>query len=108
MTEQPVTPIDPGPLVMSDHELTTWDGWVLASLHNRPDWPGYAAWLVRASNEFSALVEVASASIRYDAALIKCVNDPTKYMSFRTVGDKTLDDLYDDLITKARAVVGET
>ena len=52
MTNQPITPIDPGPLVMSDHELTAWDGRVLASLHNVPAWEGHAAWLVRASNEY--------------------------------------------------------
>ena len=72
-----VKPVNPGPLVMSDAwgdndkdgiELRALDlvdgatdapdpGAIAFMLDNRPDWQGYAAWLVRASNNHEALVE---------------------------------------------------
>ena len=68
MTTQ--TPIDPGPLVMSeggflivaidlaDGSPDAPDYGEIADMDtSRPDWQGYAAWMVRASDNYQPLVE---------------------------------------------------
>ena len=71
MTDQPVTPVDPGPLkvrlelivMATKHHAFIADLSPGIANHSRSNPKGHAAWLVRASNNHKALVEALERSL---------------------------------------------
>ena len=55
--------------------------------------------------EVAALVEACEASIRYDAAIQSCADDPDKMSSYCAAAGDDLDTLYGDWLSKSRSAL---
>lgn len=108
MTEQPVTPIDPGPLVIGTAGSIRKDdvyATIIAATAVGLD-PGYAAWLVRASNEYQkmrkALEEIADSRNKTllggdDDQLIRAApgHDPSTFLAYEVGANAAFNDCAD-------------